>query len=62
MSAYLLLHCSSGGFCELDVMWSKKVERSSSFNGKRTPNGMNKAAMQVVARDRVFDLTGRTGT
>jgi hypothetical protein len=52
---------SSGAFCELDAIWNKKLETSSSFNSKRLNTNTNKALMQAVARDRVFDLTGRTG-
>jgi hypothetical protein len=51
--------CSSGNLCELDAIWSKKAELNSSFNGKRHNN--NSPMMQAAARDRVFDLTGRTG-
>jgi hypothetical protein len=42
-------------------MWSKKAEMSSSFNTRRPNANTNKALMQALARDRVFDLTGRTG-
>jgi hypothetical protein len=42
-------------------MWSKKVELSSSFNSRRPNANANKALMQALARDRMFDLTGRTG-
>uniref|UniRef100_A0A383VIX9 Protein kinase domain-containing protein n=1 Tax=Tetradesmus obliquus TaxID=3088 RepID=A0A383VIX9_TETOB len=50
---------SSSGFCELDSMWSKKAEVSSSMNSRRA--GV-KAPKQAPARDRVFELTGRTGS